>query len=196
MRQTVRADPLAQGVDRFHKQHGYAGIACIAHGAGGVAGRERRIAHGDGHDPAAAFAALRVCPLHLPIGCGGFPVRYDWRVVEAGRMQPGVQQRGVGLGGAQRLQALGQQVVAPHQGKARQPLPSPLAELLLCRRRVLRHDGHPGPHALAWHRARWQHAAARHAHAGQDVTRLRSPFVQLCLVALHQCRRGAGRALF
>ena len=44
-------------------------------------------------------------------------------------MQPGVQQRGVGLGGAWRLQALGQQVIPPHQGKARQPLPSPLAEL-------------------------------------------------------------------
>ena len=40
--QAVRAEPFAQRVDRFHKPHRHRGIARIAHGAGGMAGRERQ----------------------------------------------------------------------------------------------------------------------------------------------------------
>ena len=56
----VRADPLPNGINAFHKLEGHAHISRASDGAGGVQGGERGKADGDRHGPARAPVC---CPL-------------------------------------------------------------------------------------------------------------------------------------
>ena len=111
-------------------------------------------------------------------------------MVKASGMQPGIKQRGLWMGGLQRAQALGQQIVAPHQRKAGQPLATPLAELLGALLRIVGQHLDPWPHPPPRRGARRQQAAAGHAHLRQFAAHCVGPLLHLRLGALHQ--RGSG----
>ena len=64
-------------------------------------------------------------------------------------MEPGVQQGCLWITLAQAMQPVSQQVIASNQREAGQPLPTPLAELLIALLRVVRKDCHPGTHTPA-----------------------------------------------
>src|SRR5699024_3636218 len=107
----VRAAPFAEGVQALDESERRGRVARAFDGSRLVQSVvECAVADRDGYDPAAADG-----PIRLPAALGLVPAP-----VPAAAREPGIQRRSVRIVLAQRLQALGQEVGALHEGEARQ----------------------------------------------------------------------------